>query len=440
MPINTSDPYNTINEFLKDVYGSGLFMYQLNDEMLVMSVILGKGIPAPSEKLVKKRRGTQDRGRTLGDLLDGIRTPDFIDVSGRRLVFVVQSGSGAGVATVPEGGNLPRVNDPIGRNPAYDTARIWARIRLTENELDLGTSDIAQFIPILALKVRDITSELVWEAGRQVYGDGTGTITTIPTGAANATQTVALAKYIHPGMRLAFYNMGPPVTRIGDRIVIDVDPDQNKITLNSSITTVNGTVIVRADSTADSTSTVNQPGNEMNGLLNIVSQTSTLGGIDPTVAGNGFWKAAYVNSTSEAVSEDVFARLRLAILNRTGYSPEYYLTTPEIEEAFAKLYTPNRRLTNEDRVINSGYIGVSYSGAPIYADPFCRPGTLFALNSDNLFFASRQKAGPNWKQGVDGKLLWDVQADANYAALSWSIQLATNRRNAFAMKSGLTTS
>jgi hypothetical protein len=110
----------------------------------------------------------------------------------------------------------------------------------------------------------------------------------------------------------------------------------------SAVTTSSSHFVSLANSRSGATSY------EMNGLDNIVSQSTTLGGL--TVASNPTWQAANVDSTSQALTLALIYTQDRKIMQKTGKQSTMKLTSLKQAEAAYKLGQAQVRFTGDSNV------------------------------------------------------------------------------------------
>lgn len=122
-------------------------------------------------------------------------------------------------------------------------------------------------------------------------------------------------------------------------------------------------------------------GKNWNGLGNIVEKDVALGGIDPSVAGNTFWKS-YEDNTAGALT---LAQMATAY-NTTSVGndhPDVILTTQTLFEKYESLLQPQLRYT-DTKTADAGFQNLLFKSAPIMYDVHAPAGTMFFLNSKYL--------------------------------------------------------
>lgn len=132
-------------------------------------------------------------------------------------------------------------------------------------------------------------------------------------------------------------------------------------------------------------------GKDWNGLANLVSDTVSLGGIDPVAAGNDWWKSHVV-----AVNADLttFAPIRSAYLTVSEGNDfiSTILTTQALYAQIDVLFEQRQRFM-DPAMANQGFETIKFHNAPIFFDRNVPAGYVYGLN---LKYFTLYKLGPNW--------------------------------------------
>lgn len=119
-------------------------------------------------------------------------------------------------------------------------------------------------------------------------------------------------------------------------------------------------------------------GKNWNGLGNLVEANVAVGGIDPAVSGNAYWKS-YEENTAGALT---LAQMATAY-NTTSVGndhPDLILTTQTLFEKYESLLQPQLRYT-DTKTADAGFQNLLFKAAPIMYDVHCPAGNMFFLNS-----------------------------------------------------------
>ena len=76
---------------------------------------------------------------------------------------------------------------------------------------------------------------------------------------------------------------------------------------------------------------------ELNGFRNIVSQTESLGGLDPQNAGEEFWSAASLDTSTTTISLNLANQLARGVQQKTGAANGEVFTSLKQRDAWYEL-------------------------------------------------------------------------------------------------------
>jgi len=122
-------------------------------------------------------------------------------------------------------------------------------------------------------------------------------------------------------------------------------------------------------------------GKDWEGLAALVDATGTVGGIDSTASGNGFWA-----STETAVGGAITTAKMATMYNSVSVGndqPSIIITTQDVYEDYEALLTDQIRYTDTD-VADAGFQNLLFKGAPVTFDSACTSGVMYYLNTKYL--------------------------------------------------------
>ena len=122
-------------------------------------------------------------------------------------------------------------------------------------------------------------------------------------------------------------------------------------------------------------------GKDWNGLANLVDSTGTVGGIDSTATGNGFWQS-YEEGTAGALSLADMATAYNSVSVGNDH-PDMVLTTQTLFEKYESLLQPQLRYTDA-KTADAGFQNLLFKSAPVVYDTHCTAGVMFFINSKYL--------------------------------------------------------
>ena len=118
------------------------------------------------------------------------------------------------------------------------------------------------------------------------------------------------------------------------------------------------------------------------GLDLIVTKPNTsLGGIDPTGAGNSFWASTETNQGGALTSAGMATLYNDVSVGND--QPNIIITTQSLYEAYEATLTDQIRYTDTD-VADAGFQNLMFKGAPVTFDGACTSGEMMFLNTKYL--------------------------------------------------------
>ena len=133
---------------------------------------------------------------------------------------------------------------------------------------------------------------------------------------------------------------------------------------------------------ADGTGNTNK---DWNGLTNIVNDSAltanTLGGIDPSVTGNEFWKSQATTTTGALTLAKLATRYNSVSVGND--QPTIIISKADDYESYEALLTSNIRYTDTD-MADAGFQNLMYKGAPWTFDAANADGVIYMLNTKYL--------------------------------------------------------
>ena len=121
-----------------------------------------------------------------------------------------------------------------------------------------------------------------------------------------------------------------------------------------------------------------------------------------------------VTGTQQVLNEAEIMRFFTAYEEHNQSMPaDILLTHPNVRRAiFEEL--KNLRTNVDAAELAGGFKGFTFNGLPVYSDMKCRPGTMYALNSDS--WGMHQLCDWTWLSGDDGGVLKQIDGKAGYNA------------------------
>lgn len=120
------------------------------------------------------------------------------------------------------------------------------------------------------------------------------------------------------------------------------------------------------------------------GLGNLVG-TGALGGIDPAVAGNEFWRSVVVdaNADLDPVRNTNEWTNAYYSASKGNNNPDFGITTQALFEHYEASLAPQLRFTSNDEA-DARFQNLLFKGIRLYFDTYCPTGVTYFLNSRYL--------------------------------------------------------
>src|SRR4030095_11695155 len=333
-----------LEPLLKEVY-EGSLNDQLNDETTAYTRLTSSG-------------------KGVGDYPNG----------GKYVQFAIHTGRNQGIGARNENEALPdagRQKTGYGRqNLRYQ----YAGIEITGQVFALATKNYQVFADAVDLEINRIKDDLSKDRNRQYFGNGSGKIATVVSVAAQVI-TLDSLQFVQDDMILDVVVAATGVSHGTKVVVTAINETAKTITVTGTLSgVVAGDIIVRTGSW----------NREWTGLDAIISDTSTLYGIDPNTT--RVWKS-HVIAHNAAISEVVLKRMADRI-KRAGGKTTVMWTTPGVERAYWQLLQNSRRFVNP-KTYEGGYSGVEFmagnAGAiPMITDTDAPAGKAIFLNEKEI--------------------------------------------------------
>jgi hypothetical protein len=208
---------------------------------------------------------------------------------------------------------------------------------------------------------------------------------------------------------------------VDNKLITAIDETNFALTISENVTTEGTTHYVsQANARSGETSF------EMNGLRNVISETSTLGGLAPATENQ--WKST-VNSTTTTLTINALLEAQQKIRQKRGKTPNFFLTGLKQQRKFYELLEQQVRYSSDGGLVAGNDESARWGNMEIFADPDCPDEDLYMGHFDHIFIVALSE--PYWQNKYTGgeKLAWLQGFDAYGGKLSYRMNVATNRRN-----------
>lgn len=337
---------------------------------------------------------------------------------GRRFVLGARFGVSEGQGFRKENEALPETGFGEYDQPTGNVVLQYSPFNISGPAIKATKGNRAAFADALSTALQDTRDGFALATYWGSWGDGTGTLGKVGTGAASATQQVTSplgldyvtgslensqkTRPFRKNMKLLFVTTGAV------RTITSVNGD-GTITLNATITTTTGERIVRGDSTALS--------DDAKSLLGVTAAVKATGSyFNISRSGQPGWQGNIIDLNDEPLTEDA---LQLAFdtadINGDGAAaPNLLISEHLARRLYIQLLESRKRFVTPSTKLEGGFTALDFNGKPWVVDKACPPQRVFYLNMPDWTWYVMQDV--DWMQ-EDGKVLKWVNGYDKYTAI-----------------------
>jgi hypothetical protein len=358
------------------------------------------------------------------------------EVGGKYVTFPIHTRRNSGIGARNELEALPTAGQQGFTGARIGLKYLYGLVRLSGQTMELADSNFQAFASALDAEVNGLKADLAKDLNRQVYGNGSGAISTAGTASGPAltfTPVAGKTIYAQLGEQVDLIDgttLGnpSPTVKSSNRQITAINTSTGVITVDSNITVAVGDILVR-------TGSVNR---EWTGLSKIVAGSGTLYNVDPTV--EPLWVSSVDSNggTNRALSEGLMINMVDGI-RQAGGKVTVILGNLGVRRAYFNLLTQQRRYSNT-KEFAGGFTGLTFTTdqgeVPMVTDVDAPRNTLFFLNEDELTWYREKdwswmnRDGSNWQRVIG--------FDAYEATMYQYSELGTHRRNTHGLMSDIT--
>jgi hypothetical protein len=361
-----------------------------------------------------------------------------IDFVGNTFEMPLRTARNTGVGTRGENATLPLAGRQGYKKITDGLFYQYGVFSITGPLLKASASQKGAYEKALTQEMEGVTDDLKRMVNINAYLSGDGTITTIASGTASATQTVPLTVHLEIGDVYDIYDVtGVTKRNTTPLTILSIDRPNLSVLFDASVTTTTGDRLIRASS--DSTTAV--PNNDLasgtiNGLAKIVNNTGALHGLNPASAGEGFWKSQVIAAGGAVIADTLLRQLVDAIGYESGSDESFvFITTRGIRSRYAQTLQSQKRFNDAQSVtLHGGFKAILFDEDPMVVDDHCQTGRVYALRLKEMFWS--QMSDWEWLE-EDGHILKQTpRKDAWEATLMKYCNLGTYRRQSHGVITG----
>lgn len=332
------------------------------------------------------------------------------ETNGKYVTFPVHVRRNGGLGSRNEAEALPTAGQQGYANARLSLKSDYLGIELTGHAIDMSDTNPKAFTKALDEEMERGRVDFKKDLNRQIYGNGSGAITTVRTtgGPANIVPVVD-ARLFWVGSHVVDVVTAPSTVAVSARTVTarDLTPGANTITLSGAALSFTAGQLITI------TGSVNR---EITGLGAIVQNTGVLYNINPATEPEWTAEVDSNSGTPRALSEAMMLRLVDRIRGRGGKT-SVILTDDGSFRAYWALLSQLRGFTNTTK-FEGGYTGLSFHAGdqeiPVVSDFDAPLGVMHFLNESDITFYRDEdihwldRDGSILKQKVDAGGRYDI--------------------------------
>jgi hypothetical protein len=347
---------------------------------------------------------------------------------GRQVIVPLHKSRNSGVKSLAiDSGLLPAAGNQGTVDAKIPMKKVMGRIQLSADVIETTKNDEGAFIRALQLEQDFMVKDIARHRNRYFAYFGQGTLATISSGTASATQALAnpgnvsgstnATRFIQPGDVVAFTDSTGATLR-GVRTVSSLS--EPNIVVDSSVTTTTGDLVSRGTTVGATEASFNAECMGILGLVDSTTYVSSVFNIDRSQAANAFYRSNVITSVG-ALNPDVLNRAADNTEEVSGQKIDRWLCHYSVRREVWKLTEADRRYN-----VNPGNNGGAsfdagpaksgdffYAGRPGKADKDFAYGTLIGISDGHLELYQLGK--PGWADD-DGTILLRTSTQDQYEA------------------------
>jgi hypothetical protein len=346
------------------------------------------------------------------------------------------------------GGNLQDAVPATVAQATYTLVYHWFQMAVETGALNQTATNAQAVIAAKDIEMQGSIDQVSRQCSRQLAMDGTGRIALVTSGGGSSTSLPldptgfgydAIARgWLAPNLPIDVGTTSDSDSITTANVITDVTESTSAPALTlTSAANPSGTVYVSIANPNSATAT----NTELNGLRNMVGSGS-LGGIDPTVAGNGYWQpvAPALDTSTTVLSLDLILNLRRYTRQKTGDAATTIVTSLKQEQNLYSLLQNQVRFAGDN--VSMGNVDQQMVfGMNLMAENDILDRDLYVINKNDFVRIVGDITEPTWVtdlEGAGGSFRW-AQGKTNFVnGLVFPFQVGLQRRNSHAAATALT--
>lgn len=325
------------------------------------------------------------------------------DVWGKEIRKLAPFGINGGIGAGTEDGTLPT---PAQNNYAQfvlELKNLYGTIEISDKAIRASQNSSGAFVNLLNAEMEGLIKASKFNFGRMLFGDGTGTLTTIQLQSDNTVIKVNDVRNLMEGMVIDIVDAATGAINVAGRRITYIDRANRLVGLSGA--NIDSSSIAEFDIVTVQGSLMK----ELTGLGALFGNSEKLYGL---VRADNQWLNPYKKTSAELT--DVVIQTAIDNLEEVaGSNADFIVCSSGVKRAYQNYLVTNR--TNIDVMnLQGGYKAISYNGIPVVSDRFAPKGTMYILNTSD--FHLHQLCDWRWLEGDDGRVIKQVAGRPVYTA------------------------
>lgn len=325
------------------------------------------------------------------------------DVWGKEIRKLAPFGINGGIGAGTEDGTLPT---PAQNNYAQfvlELKNLYGTIEISDKAIRASQNSSGAFVNLLNAEMEGLIKASKFNFGRMLFGDGTGTLTTIQLQSDNTVIKVNDVRNLMEGMVIDIVDAATGAINVAGRRITYIDRENRLVGLSGA--NIDSSSIAEFDIVTVQGSLMK----ELTGLGALFGNSEKLYGL---VRADNQWLNPYKKTSAELT--DVVIQTAIDNLEEVaGSNADFIVCSSGVKRAYQNYLVTNR--TNIDVMnLQGGYKAISYNGIPVVSDRFAPKGTMYILNTSD--FHLHQLCDWRWLEGDDGRVIKQVAGRPVYTA------------------------
>jgi hypothetical protein len=320
-------------------------------------------------------------------------------VGAQKIIRAVRTGVSGGVGAGTETGALPSAGDVKFIQLETDTKNLYGSIELSDKVMKaVKGPNAGSFIDVLDTEMNGMLATARWYMGRQVYGDGNGSLMVCKANAVEGKvvdpATGDSPRFLLPGLKVDLVKAADGTTYEGKggMRITDVDWKTGKVTLDTAVTITAGDMLVIQGSY----------GLEMTGLGKIFETLSGTEEIYGLKRADYAWLRPYLDSNFGAIDEVKLGDVINALEDHWKVNINHINCGNDAYNYYLELMN-QRRAINDVMTLEGGHKALKFNGMPLVRNPHLLDAEIDML--DTSLFTVEMISDWDWIEGPTGGVL-----------------------------------